>query len=235
MNAGSSVIHHSNVSVHSRLVVHRAQHSPRPELTDHPVSPRFLPADRCVWAGRLSPHTTHRTKARGGPPRSPAERPDTDTHGSHSPPQPNSASMTGVCAEGGPCARSEARQVHELCSEWSSPERPPYRSASVKERGLSSGVRARAFEAWSSLRFDERVLEVPHQGVLLRGGSVARHLSAPRGCMVRSGHDPQGLNQFVDVATGVGVMPIPSSLGVVSELHAAARCWRQRISPSRRP
>ena len=34
---------------------------------------------------------------------------------------------------------------------------------------------------------------------------------------------------------GVGVMPIPSSLGVVSELHATARCWRQRISPSRRP
>ena len=53
--------------------------------------------------------------------------------------------------------------------------------------------------------------------------------------MVRSGHDPQGLNQLVDVAVLVGVMPIPSSLGVVSELHATARCWRQRISPSRRP
>jgi hypothetical protein len=76
--------------------------------------------------------------------------------------------------------------------------------------------------------------EVPHQGVSLRDGSVARHLFAPRGCMVRSGHDPQGLNQLVDVATVVGVMPIPSALGVVSELHAAAR-WRQRISPSRRP
>ena len=36
--------------------------------------------------------------------------------------------------------------------------------------------------------------------------------------MVRSGHDPQGLNQLVDVAVLVGVMPIPSSLGVVSEL-----------------
>ena len=53
--------------------------------------------------------------------------------------------------------------------------------------------------------------------------------------MVRSGHDPQGLNQLVDVAVLVGVMPIPSSLGVVSERHATARCWRQRISPSRRP
>ena len=42
--------------------------------------------------------------------------------------------------------------------------------------------------------------------------------------MVRSGHDPQGLNQLVDVAVLVGVMPIPSSLGVVSELHTAARC-----------
>ena len=42
--------------------------------------------------------------------------------------------------------------------------------------------------------------------------------------MVRSGHDPQGLNQLVDVAVLVGVMPIPSSLGVVSELHATARC-----------
>jgi hypothetical protein len=54
------------------------------------------------------------------------------------------------------------------------------------------------------------------------------------GRMVRSGHDPQGLNQLVDVAGLVGVMPIPSSLGVVSERHATARC-RQRISPSRRP
>jgi hypothetical protein len=52
---------------------------------------------------------------------------------------------------------------------------------------------------------------VPHQGVVLRDGSGARHLSAPEG-MVRSGHDRQGLNQFVDVATGVGVMPIPSRL-----------------------
>ena len=61
-------------------------------------------------------------------------------------------------------------------------------------------------------------------------------ICSPRvGCMVRSGHDPQGLNQLVDVATVVGVMPIPSALGVVSELHAAACCWRQRISPSRRP
>jgi hypothetical protein len=59
----------------------------------------------------------------------------------------------------------------------------------------------------------------------------------PRGSerMVRSGHDPQGLNQLVDVAVLVGVMPIPSALGVVSELHATARGWRQRISPSRRP
>jgi hypothetical protein len=31
--------------------------------------------------------------------------------------------------------------------------------------------------------------------------------------MVRSGHDPQGFNQLVDVAVVVGVMPIPSSLG----------------------
>jgi hypothetical protein len=42
--------------------------------------------------------------------------------------------------------------------------------------------------------------------------------------MVRSGHDPQGLNQLADVAVLVGVMPIPSSLGVVSERHATARC-----------
>lgn len=35
---------------------------------------------------------------------------------------------------------------------------------------------------------------VPHQGVSLRGGSVARHLSALfRKRMVWSGHDPQGL------------------------------------------
>ena len=45
---------------------------------------------------------------------------------------------------------------------------------------------------------------VPHQGVLLRGGSVARHLSAPVRRMVRSGHDPQGLNQLVDVAVSGG-------------------------------
>ena len=30
--------------------------------------------------------------------------------------------------------------------------------------------------------------------------------------MVRSGHDPQGLNQLADVAIGVGVMPFPSAL-----------------------
>ena len=53
----------------------------------------------------------------------------------------------------------------------------------------------------------------PHQDVLLREGSVARHLSASLRCIVRSGHDPQGLNQFVDVATRVGVMPIPSRVG----------------------
>ena len=95
--------------------------------------------------------------------------------------------------------------------------------------------RARVVEWWSSWSFEEFVDGVPHQGVVLRGGSVARHLSAPAvGCMVRSGHDPQGLNQFVDVAVVVGVMPIPSSLAVVSELQATAR-WRQRISPSRRP
>jgi hypothetical protein len=94
-------------------------------------------------------------------------------------------------------------------------------------------VRARS-GTWRELKFGVVVQGVPHQGVVLRGGSVARHLSAPLGCMVRSGHDPQGLNQLVDVATAMGVMPIPSALAVVSELHAAAR-WRQRISPSRRP
>jgi hypothetical protein len=38
--------------------------------------------------------------------------------------------------------------------------------------------------------------------------------------MVRSGHDPQGLNRFVDVATGVGVMPIPSRLGSCPSIYA---------------
>jgi len=52
---------------------------------------------------------------------------------------------------------------------------------------------------------------------------------------VRSGHDAQGLNQLVVVATVGGRHADPESLGVVSELHAAARGWRQRISPSRRP
>ena len=57
----------------------------------------------------------------------------------------------------------------------------PGRSASVKERGLSSASRACGVERWASLEFEELVDRVPHQGVLLRDGSVARHLSASRG------------------------------------------------------
>ena len=68
------------------------------------------------------------------------------------------------------------------------------------------------------------VVGVAHQGPSLSGraGSAARHLFAPEG-MARSGHDPRGLNQLVDVATEVGFMPITSSLGVVSE---PSRCDR---------
>jgi hypothetical protein len=86
------------------------------------------------------------------------------------------------------------------------------RSASVKERGLSSVCERARPIGGDGCSWFVMLRWVPHQGVVLRDGSVARHLSAPEG-MVRSGHDPQGLNQFVDVATGVGVMPIPSRLG----------------------
>ena len=48
----------------------------------------------------------------------------------------------------------------------------------MKERGLSSASRACGVERWASLEFEELVDRVPHQGVLLRDGSVARHLSA---------------------------------------------------------
>ena len=56
--------------------------------------------------------------------------------------------------------------------------------------------------------------------------------------MVRSGHDPQGLNQFVDVATVVGVMPYPSRLGSCPSFtrRPAARGSgsRRRVGRSRR-
>ena len=67
-------------------------------------------------------------------------------------------------------SRSSARLPDRACVR----ER---RSASVKERGLVKGVRARVVDALLWIRF-EGCCEVPHQGVLLRGGSVARHLSA---------------------------------------------------------
>lgn len=41
--------------------------------------------------------------------------------------------------------------------------------------------------------------------------------------MVRSGHDPQGLNQLVDVDTDGVRHADRGSLGVASELHAAGR------------
>jgi hypothetical protein len=65
-----------------------------------------------------------------------------------------------------------------MARQWRHVDGTGSRSASVKERGLSTGVRARAVEGVGRLKFDARVLGVPHQGVLLRGGSVARHLSA---------------------------------------------------------
>jgi hypothetical protein len=74
------------------------------------------------------------------------------------------------------------------------------------------------------LKFDERVLGFRTRVsccVVARLPGICPRCSKR---MVRSGHDPQGLNQLVDVAVLVGVMPIPSSLGVVSELHATARC-----------
>jgi hypothetical protein len=100
---------------------------------------------------------------------------------------------------------------------------------------VSSGVWARAVEEVSVAVVRARCSGGPHQGVLLRDARLPGICPRCAERMVRSGHDPQGLNQFVDVAVLVGVMPIPSSLGVVSELHATARGWRQRISPSRRP
>ena len=100
---------------------------------------------------------------------------------------------------------------------------------------MSIALRPRGVERWSLMGFEERVLEVPHQGVLLRDGSVARHLSALFGAHGAVGPRPARAQSVSRRAVVVDVMPIPSSLGVVSELHATARCWRQRISPSRRP
>jgi hypothetical protein len=53
------------------------------------------------------------------------------------------------------------------------------RSASVKEWGLSRVFGRARSRTWRSLELEELVDEVPHQGVLLHEGSVARHLSAP--------------------------------------------------------
>jgi hypothetical protein len=105
----------------------------------------------------------------------------------------------------------------------------------VKERGHVKGVGARAVDALRWLRFEGGVARFRTRVSCCVMARLPGICSPRLGCMVRSGHDPQGLNQLADVATGVGVMPIPSSLGVVSELHATARGWRQRISPSRRP
>src|SRR5437762_1848998 len=74
-----------------------------------------------------------------------------------------------------PIGWSETRRTCDTTRQRSA---QPCRSASVKERGLSSMLRTRAVERWSSLVLAKLVDAVPHQGVSLRVGSVARHLSA---------------------------------------------------------
>jgi hypothetical protein len=77
---------------------------------------------------------------------------------------------------------------------------------------------------------------VPHQGSSIWAGQ-ARLPGIPSltdGSVVRSGHDPDGLKQLVDLAAGCrGHADYEHASGRVRAVHAART--RQRISPSRRP
>jgi hypothetical protein len=94
------------------------------------------------------------------------------------------------------------------------------KSASLKERGVSSVaslvfagwghrwrvVGTRAVKRWWML---ELLSEFAPGSVAKRTGRLGCQASLrPGGGMVRLGHDPRGLNQLVDFATGVGVMLI---------------------------
>jgi hypothetical protein len=104
------------------------------------------------------------------------------------------------------------------------------RTASVKERGLSRAVRARAVGNVSVARGRFRCFGVSHQGVVLGDGSIARHLSALFGRMVRSGHDPQGPALLVGLGFGQGFIASSTSFSLLCCCHHRRYCPRRRPS-----
>jgi hypothetical protein len=96
--------------------------SPCFPLMDHQSRPALPPFTPPTTRETESAHVLRSTQ--------PAVRPRVSS--GHTP-SPQHLYDPGVCLGGRP-PRSEARQVRGLCSEWSSGERPPYRSADLARR-----------------------------------------------------------------------------------------------------
>ena len=149
-------------------------------------------------------------------------------------------------------ARRTNRPASELQAEhhpdrplWSVYAATPQRAAMSPGRrpigicegaGLVKGVRARALTAWCVVGFVRACCWGSAPGCRAEWcSSAARHLSAPFGAHGAVGPRPARTQSVRRRRHRGGSHADSESLGVVSELHAAARCSRQRISPSRRP